>query len=390
MADPMPPAASLPRDERDQSFASSRREDSAGHERPSPMASNGTPAADKKEDDKKEPPTLDWSQFNAAFTVKHHAFPRDTARPGKKRKRGRVRKPLLEEDAFDESLQTLYTVEPAKWWDDTRRYRKFTRSHHHRDGKVANESFRSGDAVYVKPAADEAPEGPLESWVAKVLEVRAASEQHVFLRVFWMYRPEDLPGGRRPYHGANEVIASNRMQIIDALTVNGKADLKHWAEDDDGDVLGADQLFWRQTFDWANGKGTGTLSSLRKHCVDEAPFNPDSVLVHCDSCDIWLHAECLENEAIKQAHADNGLPEPSFFPLSHRSTPYTQAAENGAVSKRPKLGVKASRVGPKFGAEVVTDSDGKSRMRFNDLRGEHVGERFEKAIHCLKCGALIE
>ncbi|OMP87498.1 hypothetical protein BK809_0007585 [Diplodia seriata] len=251
MADPMPPAASLPRDERDQSFASSRREDSAGHERPSPMASNGTPAADKKEDDKKEPPTLDWSQFNATFTVKHHAFPRDTARPGKKRKRGRVRKPLLEEDAFDESLQTLYTVEPAKWWDDTRRYRKFT---------IANESFRSGDAVYVKPAADEAPEGPLESWVAKVLEVRAASEQHVFLRVFWMYRPEDLPGGRRPYHGANEVIASNRMQIIDALTVNGKADLKHWAEDDDGDVLGADQLFWRQTFDWANGKGTGTLS----------------------------------------------------------------------------------------------------------------------------------
>ena len=33
-------------------------------------------------------------------------------------------------------------------------------------------------------------------WVAKVLEIRALDSQHVYLRVFWLYWPSELPGGR--------------------------------------------------------------------------------------------------------------------------------------------------------------------------------------------------
>lgn len=118
-----------------------------------------------------------------------------------------------------------------------------------------------GDFVFVKADEAESVDGAqLSNWVAKVLEVRAASEAHVFLRIFWMYRPEDLPGGRRSYHGRNEIIASNTMQIIDALTVNGKADVRHWTEDDNGEVLDADQIFWRQTFNCPDGGPTGLLS----------------------------------------------------------------------------------------------------------------------------------
>ncbi|OJD28849.1 ebs-bah-phd domain-containing protein [Diplodia corticola] len=389
MADPMPPKANA-RAARSQSAASSRRGDSVANDRPSSTASdangNGNPAADRdddqREEDKKELPTLDWSKFHyAGFTVKHHSFPTEPARPSKKRKRSYARKPVLEDNAFDESMQVLYTVEPAKWWDDTRRYRKFT---------IAGECFRLGDTVFVKPAENELEHGHLESWVAKVLEVRAASEQHVFLRIMWLYRPEDLPGGRRPYHGQNEVVASNRMQIIDALTVNGKTSLTHWTEEDGDDVLDADQLYWRQTYDWAYGKGTNVLSSLRKHCIDDAPFNPDSVLVHCDSCNIWLHAECLEMEAVKQAHADKGLPEPTPLP-SPQPEPCTQAAENGVVkSEVENEEVKAEDVAPVFEAEVKTEPDGKSYILLKGIGGGHVGEEFEKAIYCLKCRALIE
>lgn len=254
------------------------------------MASNNG-AADGQEQDKPDTPKLDWSKFKATFTVKHSPIPKPSHKASKKRKRGAAaREPMLEENEFDKNLSTLYTVEPVKWWEDTRRYRKFTskQASTHPTGTnrqkltgrhltltaVSTETFRLGDTVWVKPDDSETVDAPLQNWVAKVLEVRAASEAHVFLRIFWMYRPEDIPGGRRPYHGKNEVIASNTMQVIDALTVNGKANMRHWTEDDNDEVLDADQLFWRQTFDCPDGSGTGELSvsshfSLCGHSTDE-------------------------------------------------------------------------------------------------------------------------
>ena len=38
-------------------------------------------------------------------------------------------------------------------------------------------------------------------WKAKVLEVRALDSEHVYIRVAWLNRPEDLQGGRKAYHG---------------------------------------------------------------------------------------------------------------------------------------------------------------------------------------------
>lgn len=113
MADPI----ARSRSSRAVSSTSSRRD---ANDRPSPIGAAK---------DKKDPPALDWSKFNFNFTVKHHPFPKDTARPAKRRKRSFTRKPELEENAFDKSLRTLYTVEPAKWWNGTKRYRKFTSEH---------------------------------------------------------------------------------------------------------------------------------------------------------------------------------------------------------------------------------------------------------------------
>lgn len=84
-------------------------------------------------------------------------------------------------------------------------------------------------------------------WVARVLEIRAIDSEHVYLRVFWFYWPEELPGGPRPYHGKNELVASNHMEIIDAMTVTGHAEVQHWREDEDED--NPSDLYWRQTWD---------------------------------------------------------------------------------------------------------------------------------------------
>jgi hypothetical protein len=85
---------------------------------------------------------------------------------------------------------------------------------------VAHETFQVGDSIFVKadPAGDESklPDILQGRWVGKVLECKAYNEQAVFVRLVWYQRPEDLPCGRQPYHGTNELIASNDSHIIDA------------------------------------------------------------------------------------------------------------------------------------------------------------------------------
>lgn len=62
-----------------------------------------------------------------------------------------------------------------------------------------------------------------EEWVARILEIRAKDEHHVYARVYWMYWPDELPErsryngklvkGRQPYHGQHELIASNHSTL---------------------------------------------------------------------------------------------------------------------------------------------------------------------------------
>ena len=61
-----------------------------------------------------------------------------------------------------------------------------------------------------------------DDWVARILEIRASDEHHVYARVYWMYWPDELPQGthdgrktiqgRQPYHGMNELVASNHSE----------------------------------------------------------------------------------------------------------------------------------------------------------------------------------
>jgi hypothetical protein len=102
-------------------------------------------------------------------------------------------------------------------------------------------------------------------WKAKVLEVRALDPEHVYIRVAWLNRPEDLDSGRKDYHGANELIPTNQLDIIDAMTVNGRLDIYHWVEEDDESQMpGIGEHFWRQTYDAAN---TRTFSVSLTWCL---------------------------------------------------------------------------------------------------------------------------
>ena len=83
---------------------------------------------------------------------------------------------------------------------------------------------------------------------------------HVYLRVVWMYWPRELPWGPQYYHGMNEVIASNHMEIIGAATVSEGAKVDHLQEfpEETGTIEG---LFWRQKYDYVeqNALAVGCL-----------------------------------------------------------------------------------------------------------------------------------
>lgn len=125
-------------------------------------------------------------------------------------------------------------------------------------------------------------------WLAYILEIRASDENHVYARVYWLYQPDDLPrhqhrgrrcpAGRQPYHGADEVIASNHsklrgavvgcdeltehpVDIINVISVTGVATVRHWDEGNDSEIHQG--LYWRQTIDIRRGELSVSAASHR-------------------------------------------------------------------------------------------------------------------------------
>ncbi|KAF2001214.1 hypothetical protein P154DRAFT_521930 [Amniculicola lignicola CBS 123094] len=232
-------------------------------------------------------------------------------------------------DLFDGGslADVCYTVRPSlEAWESVKTYRQFT---------FEGQTFNIGECIYVQAAAEENadPNAPIPDWVGKVLEVRGEDMYNVFVRVVWFYRPEDLPGGRQPYHGENELIASNETAIIEAATVQGRVVVNHWVEQDNrSERLYDSDLFWRQTYDVTDKKRG--LSKLPRHCVDDMPCNPDDGLVQCDSCLKWLHAHCLEAEAIRNAYKAQSIPYPEPEVNTNKKKQSAKASKGkGAAAK---------------------------------------------------------
>jgi hypothetical protein len=153
-------------------------------------------------------------------------------------------------------LEARYIVEPMENWLSMAKYRKLyvsdpansPRKSLTLDSTIRNQTYSCGDCVFVKPGNDFD-----RDWKAQVHEVRAADEHHVFLRCSWLENPEELPKevlSTPSYHGKFELVPSNKMDIIDALTVNGPLEVAYWEEtNDDANMPAYGEYYWRQTYD---------------------------------------------------------------------------------------------------------------------------------------------
>ncbi|KAI8940035.1 hypothetical protein NX059_003757 [Plenodomus lindquistii] len=256
-------------------------------------------------------------------------------------------------------LQEVYwKIKPAREWESTQRYRKFT---------ISGEEFEVNNFVFVE-RDPESPgsQAPVPDWVAKVLEVRAGDAQHVFLRVYWAYRPEDLPGGRQPHHGDCELIVSNHMDVIDALCVQGAADVIHWDDGPDHTKFPKqEQLYWRQGFDFVKRKGS-QFTKINTYCIDAKPSNPDEYLIKCPACSGYLHARCLEERAVNATHNEQK----------------TRPSESSAGKRRQAW--KGF-----FEAKIDITKANELRLSVTDKRKGKKNATWDVDVHCLLCEARI-
>ncbi|KAL1794703.1 hypothetical protein ACET3X_006519 [Alternaria dauci] len=262
--------------------------------------------------------------------------------------------------------QVHVKILPARYWESTNRYRKFT---------INGEEFQVGQMVFVrKSEQDHVEEGPIsvQHWLAKVLEVRAGDASHVYLRVFWAYRPEDLPGGRQPHHGGAELIVSNHMDVIEAVTVESIANVVHWNDKPEDMELPADQLFFRQSFDIT--KKTNRLSKLNTYCIDKQPSNPDELLVQCPHCREWLHAGCLKQRALQDLSAKQA------------ATP-SKSKKQSRLSKS-EIASSQSEAARTFEAKMKGGS--KTRLTIIEKHEGKIKRKWNVDISCLMCSKIIE
>ncbi|KOS22010.1 hypothetical protein ESCO_002328 [Escovopsis weberi] len=281
---------------------------------------------------------------------------------------------LLQEAPFEpagrfkksQSLDAMYTIEPESDWLSMTRYNSFV---------LNGVKFCVDDYIYVanewtveRPSkVTRADDGSAakrrdEHWVARVLEIRAADEHHVYVRVYWMYWPDELPAalmggkkmvaGRQPYHGRRELVASNHMDIINVFSVAMAADVQQWVESDDDDVQ--DALFWRQALD---------CRTMELSCA--LPANPDELLVGCTNAGLGKD----------KPHSSS----------SSSSSADIETNEDGLKGNKPYLGL--------FDAALKLNS-GPPMWEVTDKReglGDGDGDRtWTEMAFCLKCGTVLD
>jgi hypothetical protein len=94
---------------------------------------------------------------------------------------------------------------------------------------VGSESIVIGDFILVSYSITEDPVfDSLSDWKAKVLEVRALDMEHVYVRVSWLNRAEDLESRRLDHHSKHELMPTDQIDVIDAQAVNGTFELIHY------------------------------------------------------------------------------------------------------------------------------------------------------------------
>ncbi|KAL9589585.1 MAG: hypothetical protein Q9203_001624 [Teloschistes exilis] len=139
----------------------------------------------------------------------------------------------------------VISIQPEFIWNSLKKYRNFTMNGgHYSVHQYA--MFLRHQALLPKERHTPDTNGEIPC-VARILEVRAKDPQNVYVRLYWLYRPEDLSEGRQTHHGERELVATNHMEIVDALRCVGHVEITHLADDVEPPETG---VYWRQQYNF--------------------------------------------------------------------------------------------------------------------------------------------
>lgn len=215
-------------------------------------------------------------------------------------------------------------------------------------------------------------QGPIDfknQWKAQVLEIRALDCDHVYLLVAYLQNPHELPGGASEHHAPNELVPSNELAIIDALTVNGGFEIVHWddwnEEEDETPPPCPESYFWRQTYNIHSHM----FSPLRKICACNSPRNPSRAIVQCSNCAGWLHQACIVDKAKGRTVAPSSKSSKSKGKKGPRKSASSAKSEHDEEEKI-----------------VLSAGDGKPKLIFYGP----AGDVREEGICCLLCSKIMD
>ncbi|RYP48641.1 hypothetical protein DL768_005485 [Monosporascus sp. mg162] len=344
---------------------------------------------------KRPRPDVEETQAECPFTV-IHPDPNEKQKKAKRRRQdseGQTPPPkvLLQPSPFspmgkfkdpNNTLDRHYQVQPFQKWVDMTRYNSFVLNgvKYYSEGFifVANSSTierqkNPNEALQPRKKSDD-------DWVARILEIRASDEHHVYARVYWMYWPDELPAGtqegrrtiqgRQSYHGQNELIASNHMDVINVVSVTAAATVNQWDETNEDEVQPA--LYWRQAFDVRSME----LSSAEPRCRCNRPENPDKRLIGCTNseCKKWLHDDCLVHEALLNTYRRLGTDKP------HKPTPIKEEQENGEEPKRPLSPSESGAAQTAQQSIDVKPEDQRATIRLGDVEKNGTAAKIEESM----------
>ncbi|GFY94406.1 PHD finger family protein [Actinidia rufa] len=146
----------------------------------------------------------------------------------------------------------------------------------------------AGDCVLMRPSDSSKP-----SYVARVERIESdARGGNVRVHVRWYYRPEESIGGRRQFHGSKEVFLSDHYDIQSGDTIEGKCTVHSFKSYTKLDAVGNDDFFCR--FEYNSSTGAFNPDRVAVYCKCEMPYNPDDLMVQCESCTDWFHPTCID------------------------------------------------------------------------------------------------
>ncbi|XP_024968187.1 chromatin remodeling protein SHL-like isoform X2 [Cynara cardunculus var. scolymus] len=142
------------------------------------------------------------------------------------------------------------------------------------------------------------------SYIAKVEKIVSDDRgSNVKVHVRWYYRPEEVVGGRKQFHGTKEVFLSDHYDVQGADTIEGKCKVHTFKNYTKLDAIGNDDFYSR--FQYYSSTGDFNPDRIAVYCKCEMPYNPDDLMIQCDGCRDWFHPACIDmtvEEATQMEH----------------------------------------------------------------------------------------